>query len=237
VARSRGPSWMDEGLWQYEERLVRAYYPEAFRIDLGSSSGWRVVMDPVPSPVELREVLLDLAEDAEVAVGIRGSVRSRVPRGPRDLGRSTGLPAVPRRPYLVEFEYPESRCGPAGPVHPKARVVAPAISLCSYPKHPHMNFDAAGDSWACPLSPHTSTWDWTRGATWSYLAQVALWIIKTEVWARTGGGIGTLGLWLGEATSHEAGHVVGTVGPCRCGSGLYFNNCHKQSDLDRLVQG
>lgn len=230
------------GLREQERDDIQTFFPGARRIiratSLHSAEGWELTMDPIPSAGGLGTVIDDLAADRVVTVGLRGSIRSM---GAESAPCESDLChlQVPRRPYIVELEYPIDLFGPAGPVHPKVRVVSPEISLRTYPRHPHMNFDGTGDSWACAVSPHDRTWSWTDGATWGYLAQVGLWIFKTEVWARTGGGVDDLGKWLGSATPHNPAHVLAAIpldGPCRCWTGRSYKDCHFQADLLAAVQ-
>lgn len=230
---SSRPSWMEGGFWEHEYDEITSYYPEALPIRFADAFGWRVVMDPIPPADGVEEVLIDLSLDRDMSVGRRGMVRCLKREanqdvrccGPAEIANVT----IPRRPYIVEVEYPLMLQGPVGPIHPKARVVGPELSIRSYPWHPHMNLGEDGDSWACPLSPHATSWSWLEGATWSYLAQVALWIVKTEVWGRTGGGVGNSGCWPGSAVPHTPAYIVQAVAganPCRCGSGLSYRNCH-----------
>lgn len=229
---------MDQRLWENEQREIATYYPEAWPLPTKSTpAGWRLIMDPIPDPCDQLVVFQDLNRDAEISIGKRGKIR-RVASS-LDLASDSITPGglrllIPRRPYLVELALPYEFEGAAGPIHPKARVRRPEISLVRYPKHPHLSFDGAGDAWACPLSPNDTTWNWGEGATWDYLAQVAIWILKTEVWARTGGGIGDGGVWLGAAMPHELTYVLRNVGPddpCRCGRGLRYLDCHLLPDI------
>ena len=235
VGRSSPVGSLEESLWKHERDEVLRYYPGALL--LPSRKGWRVVMDPIPPRDELLPLLEALHSGREVSVGLRGRARSAESSSHElsaVLGESVPALVVPRRPYIVELQYPATTAGPAGPVHPKASVLQPEMSIRSYPGHPHMNLGPRDDSWPCPVSPHVTSWSWRAGATWWYLAQVALWIVKTEVWGRTGGGISSWGLWLGDAESHAPTYVVQAVrhrGPCRCGTGKSYKDCHLESDL------
>lgn len=242
---SSRPAWMEEGLWEHEVRETLGYYPEALLIEVEVRSvlalGWRVVMDPIPPADELHAVLADLEQGFICDVGLRGRIQhSDADCGSMSPDHEVLLPRVrvPRRPYIVELIYPLKLNGGAGPIHPQARVVQPEMTFRTYPRHPHMNGDLR-HSWPCPLSPHATTWSWAEGATWSYLAHVALWILKTEAWARTGGGIGRQGTWVGDATPHTPLHVLSTVdpiGPCRCGRGKRYEDCHLALDLNVAVR-
>lgn len=92
-----------------------------------------------------------------------------------------------------------------------------------------------GESWACPISPQSTGWQWRRGATVYYLEQVALWILKSAVWIATGGGILESATWLGPDTPHGPLHLLTTVRPddsCWCGSGSAYEACHRRLDLE-----
>jgi hypothetical protein len=235
VAGSSGPNWMTDSLWESERQSVLSYYPEAYPAP-GRFMSWALVMDPIPSREELDAVLMLLSADATVSVGKRGAIRAAETKAASCSSDQSRLGVyVPRRPYWVTFEYPPEAQGVVGPIHPRVRVVAPEISLRTYTGHPHLSFADDRDSWACPLSPHESSWCWEEGATWWYLAQVALWILKTEVWARTGGGIGNMGVWLGSATPHRPSHVLALRGRCRCGSGSNYMSCHYRRDYGALL--
>lgn len=229
---------MDRGLWEHEQRDIAAYYPEALPLTKSALRGWRLVMDPIPAACNLPFILDDLIADRTVDIGKRGSIRRAA--GSYNVALDDITPRlhalrIPRRPYLVELALPTSVNGPVGPVHPRAHVIVPDISLRSYPSHPHLNSDGKGDSWACPLSPSETPWEWARGATWDYLASVAIWILKTEVWARTGGGISSNGVWIGSSMPHDPNYVLSNVrlhDPCRCGQGDSYLNCHFFFDSD-----
>lgn len=231
---------MDDSLAEFEADEVARYYPLSLGKPFETGNwifAWEVRMNPIPRPEELDAVLSDLQAGFEVDIGPHGRIcHSTRECGQRLHDHSAEMPrvVVPDRPYLVELAYPRVPNGPSGPVHPKARVIEPEISIRTYPMHPHLSSSASGDSWSCPLSPHDTSWRWQKGATWLYLAHVALWILKTEIWARTGGGVGALGRWIGEADPHTPNHVLSTVsveGPCRCGRGVVYRDCHLGGDL------
>ena len=221
--------------WESEQAEVTASYPGAAFTAVEGRGVWRVHMRPIPRADRIHSVLADL--QAEVTIRILES---------GELGHSTscqtehGRPATlttPLRPrtYTVLLEYPPSPFGAAGPIHPRARVIprsvaarglAPEISLATRPGHPHLFFDRRGDSWACPLPPNDTSWTWENGATVAYLDQVAIWIVKSEVWSVTG-------QWLGPALSHAPEQVLTTIppaAPCRCGSGAEYRHCHQPGD-------
>jgi hypothetical protein len=227
---------MEEGFGMLGSGEFKTYYPEAFLAGVNPEV-WRVLMNPIPPKEEVDDVLSRLSNDAEVGIGKRGQLRSL--SLPQPHVREPAISRIPGRPYLVEVEVPATMSGVAGDVHPKARIISPEISRRSHPGHPHINFDETGDSWACPLSPHETVWSWKDGGIWAYLAQVSIWIVKSEVWARTGGGLGERGIWLGNAMSHEPLNVLLNVeahSPCRCGSGGRYEDCHWQSDFERCIQ-
>lgn len=230
---------MEDGLWEYERRDIATYYPGAYPLSSQAGEhdgGWRIVLDPIPPPAELKAVISDLTVGRAVNVGYRGRIRhieSSDPIDGDDITLRLKSLLVPRRPYLVELHYPASLKGLAGPIHPRARMIAPEISQRHYKAHPHLSGDGTGDAWACPLSPHDTRWSWSEGATRVYLEHVALWLMKTEVWARTADACGRGGIWLGSAVPHRPNYVLANIAadaPCRCGSGVPYEACHRPVD-------
>ncbi len=230
---------MDEGLWEHEGTEISEYYPGAFPLASPGGlpyGGWRVTMDPIPPAEDLYQVICDLNADAAVEVGYRGRIShidSSASFGTDDITEGLRGLLISQRPYLVEVRYPDRLAGPAGPVHPKARLIAPEISLRYYPTHPHLSVDVAGDSWACPIFPQSTQWSWSEGATRTYLEHVALWLFKTEVWSRTSDILGRGGVWLGSAVPHRPSYVLAATSPegqCRCGSGRKYAICHRLGD-------
>ena len=204
-------------------------------------------MNPIPEPDQLPRVLASLNADRKVCIGHYGKIQPATQNGSL-LPSGDPLPllgelTVPTRPYVVQLEYPAHPSGPAGPVHPKARILHPEMTFDTYPRHPHMNgyprsdSHPDSDSWPCPVSPHERVWSWRNGGSWLYLAQVALWILKTEVWARTGGGVSKNAIWLGSAAPHTLAYVLrlGQEDPCRCGSGQPFKHCHVSKEIEAAV--
>lgn len=101
---------------------------------------------------------------------------------------------------VASLTYPVAGQGKTWAEHPKVRVLDPAIADV-YPLHPHIfRRSDPQDAWACPVSPQDNRWTWKSGATVAYLDQVAIWLLKTQVWATTGVGAAGLGKWVGPAT-------------------------------------
>ena len=213
-------------------------------------------MDPIPAETQLHQILADLDAGKLVFMESRGKVCH--------ADEQCGIPwekhpvllpylrLVPR-PYIVELTYPPTPRGKAGPVQPKARVIRPKISACTVVGHPHLYVSKpyacpkrlrlcsgeGRDSWACPLSPQTTDWNWGEGATIRYLDQVALWVLKTAVWTASGGSVLSLGRWMGPATPHGPADLLASMrpsDPCNCGSGKTYKTCHMKLDLARIVQ-
>lgn len=201
-----------------------------------------VPIRPVPDDTEQGRVFADLQRGFTVAIDSGGKVRHR----DDDCGGGddhevllAGL-HLPRRSWLIALAYPPQPGNPF-PIHPRARVVVPSLSLGLAHAHPHMHKaprEGRWDAWACPLPPHTTGWQWYPGATLAYLDQVTFWILKTEVWLATGGGVGQMGTWLGGYASHEPGDVLSNIGPddpCRCGRGIRYADCHLPLDVAAAI--
>lgn len=223
------------------ERITDVYSRSCFQLSPSQGGFLLTQIRPAPEKSEQGRLLEDLQLGHTVGVGRNGGVRHRSDdclnegKHPETL---SGL-RLPNRSWLIELAYPPAPGNPF-PIHPRARVVLPNLDSQVVYAHPHMHkaFGARiQDAWACPLPPHSTEWQWYPGATLAYLDQVAIWVLKTEVWLATGGGIGQLGVWLGESASHEPGDVLAEVnpqGPCRCGRGLRYAECHLVSDLAAL---
>lgn len=233
--------WMKPDLWEHEVKDVTSVYPDAqwrvinIKRDVDTRA-WQLSMEPIPDEEELHYILYDLNRGASVAIGQEGKIsHSRMHcELPLECHQSL-LPKVRLSSirYLVDLMYPIIPYSNAGPIQPKVHIIMPEISAQVYPKHPHMYGNLRQDSWACPLSPQYSQWNWEKGATISYLDQIAIWILKTAIWAKTGAGIASLGIWIGPDTSHEPLSLINNINPtdpCWCGSGVCYSQCHMQFD-------
>ena len=239
--------WTSSAWWGADLQAVREAYSKARFYKRRNRAGesvavWEVIMDPIPDPEDAAPILADLEEGKPVNIGPHGKVRHSRNCG-IDLekhSRNLSLVRLTGRPFSVELEYPAHRLDQAGPVHPKFRVLNPQVTPQTYPHHPHIFYDqVTGDSWACPLSAQDTTWQWELGATVNYLDHCALWLLKTEVWAATGGRVlPGLGRWIGPATSHQPEIVLRETdmdGPCRCGGGQIYKNCCFVRDVGAAI--
>ncbi len=237
--------WMNPDPWRSEVEDVKRNYPDAEWFDVEATKTrtrlWRLTFDPIPRQDELYQVLHDLDKGYAVNIGQSGNVD----HSDLDCGLSLeyhpiAFNHVKLRPqtYKVEFTYPDSPHRAAGSVHPNARVLVPEISVRTYPKHPHMYVGLSGDSWGCPLSPQATGWRWEKGATVRYLDQVAIWLVKSAVWIATGGGVLSFGKWIGPDTPHtplELLRMTNPAGPCWCGRGKVYQNCHIMDDINKAA--
>lgn len=230
--------WMKTDLWKHEVEDVLQAYPDAkWRESIHEGKPartWRLKMTPIPSQDELGYVLADLEVGRTVAIHqcgrISHSLKCEVPIDTHPML----LPKlkVPQQTYLVDFVYRSQLKNATGPTQPKAFIINPEISVRTYPYHPHMYNNYYG-SWACPLSPQDKSWSWGEGASVKYLDQVAIWLLKTSVWSKTGAGIAGLGRWVGNDTSHDPAFLFSSIqatDPCWCGRGVCYGNCHMQKD-------
>ena len=235
-------------MWEAEAAEAAAAYPGTYRGE--SQRGgftFHVPVRPTPSPEEQAGVFSDLSRDRAVQVGTGGVLTHS--NLECDLHRDThlwdGAILTTRYTYHVQLELPTVPDGPVGPVHPRARIVPPPIlqglrrevSLRTHPRHPHLSFASIQDSWACPLSPHTTTWTWGPGAVVAYLDSVAIWLAKTEMWERRSGIFGSPDGWMGGSASHDPSVALLTAPDhrCTCGSGSMYQSCHLPRDLLRFL--
>ena len=226
--------WLHEARWRRERDDVLAKYPGS-RSLLRTIAGHptrvlHVPMTPVPARDDSAVIFADLDIDRPVGF-MPGGMLTHSPSCPVPLDNHERL--LPRlrlqpRCYRVQLTYPPRAGNSAGPLHPRARVLAPEISHRTIPMHPHLNRSVDGiDSWVCPIPPHDTGWDWYPGATADYLDQVSIWILKTAVWLLTGGGLLTPARWIGPAASHRAIDILSNPpdAPCPCGRGFEYRTC------------
>lgn len=229
------------------DKSVKEAYPNASFFERLNERGvavrgCRVIMDPIPRPEDLAMVLADLEAEEEVSIGLNGKIsHSGDCATPREKHQKRGLALrLAHRRFTAELEFPPNLFAVLGPVHPKFRVLDPVTSLRTHPAHPHLFGDnRTGDAWACPVTAQTTTWKWQTGATLEYLDQCAIWLLKTEVWAATGGRVlSGFGRWIGPSTSHQPRDVLRATdseGPCRCGSGQKYKECCFVRDLRAAI--
>lgn len=233
---------MDPHSWLKEISKVQEAYPDAtfqHRSCTGKLSGiLRLTINPSPDTKDLNSVLADLDRGNAVSISTCGkiahSLNCSIPLNdhPVILPRLRLLKTA----YSVEIWIQYSHDGTQWPIHPKAYIVHPEISLRKYSYHPHLSGDV-NCSWACPISPQDNTWRWEPGSLLKYLDQLAIWILKTEIWVQTGGSA-SLGRWIGPATSHDPLDCIGSItlgNPCRCGSGKCYSDCHYSQDFNMAL--
>jgi hypothetical protein len=237
------PFWMSADLWNNEVRQVQLAYPGAEWREFGEKGNpsrvWHLSILPTPEKDELGYVLADLEEGLPMSIYPHGKVghslecKTSAGSHARLLAGLTLL----HQEYSVDLVILPPLKGATWAPHPRAYVINPEVSIKTHPNHPHMN-TGYNESWACPTSPQDGGWTWRKGTTVAYLDQVAIWLLKTAVWAKTGAGIVGLGKWVGPATSHDPASVVsiGQQDPCRCGSGLKYGQCHFRADVVQLTR-
>lgn len=224
------------------ERIQRFYPGSCFQLPRqpGKSAILHLPMLPVPNEAERTLVFADLRENLTVGLLPSGRVcHSGVQCSTSEAGHARYLENLKFSDGLwwLTLSYPPTP-GPHYSNHPQARIVSP-IPLTQLLSHPHLSRSADGDVWACPIPPHATEWSWRSGGTLGYLDQLSLWLLKTQVWIATGGGIGRFGIWLGAAGSHQPTDVLSSTDPddpCTCGRGMRYADCHRPLDL-RAVLG
>lgn len=235
--------WTKPATWREEVEAVLQAYPDAkWRKSFGEGGparAWRLTMRPIPGEDELSCVLADLEAGRVVSISQYGEISHSLKCEISVEGHLCPLPnlRLPQQAYLIDLVYQVPAKAAAWSALPKAFIIEPEVSVRTYPNHPHM-YAGNGSSWACPLSPQDKGWKWERGATVSYLDQVAIWLLKTAVWARTGAGIAGLGIWIGSDTSHDPASLMSTVrpdDPCWCGRGIRYEKCHFQGDVEQAI--
>jgi len=235
---------MKPAFWNDEVQQVTGWYAGAFWTD-GLFEGretrvWHLTMSPIPRADELHEILYDLDQGNLVCVGVNGLVAHDNHTCEKTADHELLLPRLKLTPvsYQVDLIYPPAPFVRGRPVQPRAKVMAPALNAATCPRHPHLYLARGDESWACPLSPQSTSWTWGPGATLAYLDQVALWLLKTVVWLATGGGILSFGKWLGPDTPHGALDLLSSVSatdPCWCGNGRSYEDCHRARDIQRAA--
>jgi len=231
------PTWIKGSRWEQERLQIQAAYQRAqwgITSRLGATyEAWTLRINPTPVPAELSLVLSDLAAGRMVGIGRNGRIahleQCPAPHDNEDSVRIT----LPQKWFTIELEYPEYENGAAGPAHPRVRILLPEISTRTFPQHPHLfSTHDRRDSWACAVAPHDRDWNWVVGGTVQYLDQVAIWLLKTIFWVRTGGGILQFGRWLGPDAPHDLASLIAIRGeaPCRCGNGQPYAACHQATD-------
>ena len=232
--------WLDPPGRKRELERISRYYPSAsFHLPFapGESPRLNVIIAPTPYPEERRAVATDLELGIAVGVGEHG----RLHHSPLECAEGTDTHAqlrqnahVLNRPFAIRLEYPLHH-GDVVPVHPRAKIIYPKLPRQTLAAHPHMHFFTDTDEyWACPLPPHQTDWSWHNGGTMDYLDQLSIWLLKTDWWLATGGGVGRLGTWLGPDATHDARRVLfesDPASPCRCGRGDRYRECHFGADL------
>jgi hypothetical protein len=238
--------WMKKHMWKYEVMDVKSVYPDAKWKDVFEAGyatrAWLIDMDPIPHESDLNQVIADLNQGMDIEIGRNGKLFHAQTQCKGSLEDHPilfpGLKLL-QQVYKVELTYRRPYSKAIASTQPKARILNPEISGRTFPFHPHMyGGKTPKDSWACPLSPQQTNWGWGEGATVKYLDQVAIWILKTIIWAATGSGIAGMGKWIGPQTPHDKLHLLKTTGlnnPCWCGSGIAYKNCHLQTDAINQV--
>ena len=234
---------MNAGLLEYEIQDVMSSYPEAERYETTINGvgtvAWYINMNPIPDSDIVPAILADLEAGGMVSIGLQGKIFHSTKCDIPDTNHTAILSNIrlEQQPYLVDLIYRPPVKKSTWSAQPMVKIISPEISARTYPYHPHMY--VGNGSWACPLSPQDKGWKWEKGATIAYLDQVAIWLLKTAVWIKTGAGVAGFGKWIGPDTSHKPLSLIATIGaddPCWCGNGLQYRECHRQSDITNAVR-
>ncbi len=208
--------------WQRDEESRQTWCPASESGERAGPTGplgyWQAIAEPIPPPDEVTLVIADLDRGGDVEVERHGRVRHhRRCHAAHQLRQELEGVAIPATPFLVDLTlYPP-------PVHPKARILDPEISLRRFPGHPHFY---APDI-VCPIFPPEGTWSWHRHLISDYLDQVAIWLVKSSVWIVTHATRGR-GIWLGPDAPHDPQTLLRTVRPdddCPCAMGQKYKRC------------
>lgn len=202
-------------------RVMREIYP-TFQvggrpIGTGAEAVWQGWMQPIRSSEDLEYMLADLAQNRSVRILSGGEVihHPNCHRKHQELSLIKRL-KKPDRAFKIKITYGSGRR------HPQGFVLDPVIPP---EERKHLFADGA----ICAYPPWHGVWDWQRNTVADFADQVAVWLVKWNVWQQTG-------VWLGEEMRHDKGFLLFNIKPneqCWCGSGERYGKCHQASDARR----
>lgn len=205
-------------------RAMKDTYP-AFQvggrpIGTGAEAVWQGWMQPIRSLEDLEHLLADIAQNRAVRILPGGEVIHH-PNCQRKHPQLTWMKKLkkPDRAFKIKITYG------GGSRHPRGFVLDPVIPP---EEREHMFADGA----VCAYPPWHGVWDWQTNTVADFADQVALWLVKWNVWQQTG-------VWLGEEMQHNKGFLFFNIKPteqCWCGSGRQYGGCHRISDARKLFQ-
>lgn len=224
------PWWTNDPLrWAGEVEVMERAYP-AFtwgeRLD-GSTPVrfWTGVLQPLSPESDIDPILADLAANRHVVVSTNGRLAHDIQcYGPHKLPRKLhNLGGLDQAFHL-------DACHRPPPAPPLVRSIDPEISRRRFPEHPHL-YGETGE--LCPLFPPDVPIGTEPITLADYLDQVALYLVKHQVWEETA-------KWIGRHVDHRVLDWAVKLGdrlllrdlgvrpndPCWCRSGKRAIKCH-----------
>jgi hypothetical protein len=205
-------------------RAMKANYPTfsvgGRPIGTGAEAVWQGWIQPVRSIENLEFLLADLAQNRAVRILPGGEIihHPNCQRKHQELQWIKKL-KKPDRAFKIKITY---GCGSR---HPRAFVLNPVIP-------PEEREHMFGDGAICAYPPWQGVWDWQTHTVAEFTDQVAVWLVKWNVWQQTD-------VWLGDEMWHDKGFLFFNIKPteqCWCGSGARYGECHRTRDGRELFQ-
>ena len=203
---------------------MKANYPsftvEGRPIGTGAKAIWKGWIQPIRILENLEQLLADIEQNRAVRILPGGEIIHRP-----DCQRKH-----PRFPWIKKLKKPDRAfkikiiygCGSR---HPSAYVLDPVIP-------PEEREHMFGDGSVCAYPPWQGVWDWQTNTVADFTDQVAVWLVKWNVWQQTD-------VWLGDEMLHDKAFLffnIKVTEQCWCGSGKQYGVCHRINDARKAFQ-
>ena len=209
-------------------------YPDARWVppkDAEHSGFWAVPLRIKPDPDELHSVIADLEHERSVHLSTHGKIleadnceaHHEAVAGIEDIqNHLSAIPDIVR----VAIAYPSFIADPKTWLQPTWWDAGVRR------KHPHMNADGS----ACVFYAPAAIWDPTRDNLAQYVDQLAIWVLKSEIWVARGARPDGEG-WPGPSQDHSfsAMLLASPDSRCQCGRGRPYGVCCRPEHMKMLL--
>lgn len=198
-----------------------------------SSGYWTVSLRVKPEQGELHRVVNDLEHERTVDMSTNGQILESDTctadhEVPVDIDAIRHhLDSIPDI-WTVMIMYPSSVADPKTWLKPSW------WSAKTLTRHGHLNSDGS----ACVFYAPSNAWNPSENTLAQYVDQLAIWILKTEIWVARGAHSQHRG-WPGPGQSHDLSVLLKAPvsSRCQCGSGANYRDCCRPRHLHEMLFG
>ncbi|MBN4059330.1 SEC-C domain-containing protein [Dehalococcoides mccartyi] len=201
--------------------------------DAEHSGFWAVPIRAKPDPKELENVVADLEHERTVDLSKNGKIlEAKTCTAEHETVQD--IEAIRSHLDSIPDVWNAMIVYPSDIADPKTWLRPSWWDTDVMSRHGHLNWDKS----ACVFYASTAgAWNPVENTLSEYVDQLAIWILKSEIWIARGA-LPDLAGWPGPGQSHEL-HVLlraSVNSRCECGSGRPYGTCHRPVHMKELLR-